>query len=93
MKHVIGSEVYIDSSMAAMYYSDIRCRQAILTHDPDRVLFGSDSPWDDQAAAAQIIHRMRLGDALEKKVLWGNAARLLQQAGVTLPRREDAASA
>ena len=67
MKYVIGSEVYIDSSMAAMYYSDIRCRQAILTHDPDRVLFGSDSPWDDQAAAAQIIHRMRLGDALEKK--------------------------
>lgn len=45
MKYVIGSEVYIDSSMAAMYYSDIRCRQAILTHDPDRVLFGSDSPW------------------------------------------------
>ena len=93
MKYVIGSEVYIDSSMAAMYYSDIRCRQAILANDPDRVLFGSDSPWDDQAAAAQIIHRMRLGDALEKKVLWSNAARLLQQAGVTLPRREDAASA
>lgn len=55
MEHVIGSEVYIDTSMAAMYYSDVRCRQAILAHDPDRVLFGSDSPWDDQATAARIV--------------------------------------
>ena len=93
MEHVIGSEVYIDTSMAAMYYSDVRCRQAILAHDPDRVLFGSDSPWDDQATAARIVHRMRLGDRLEEQVLWGNAARLLQQAGVALPERMDAASA
>ena len=93
MEHVIGSPVYIDTSMAAMYYSDVQCRRAILAHDPDRVLFGSDSPWDDQATAAKIIHRMGLGQALEKKILWGNAARLLRQAGIAPPQGEDAASA
>lgn len=81
MKHVIGSEVYIDTSMAAMYYSDVRCREAILAHDPDRVLFGSDSPWDDAAAAAGVLRRMELGQALLDKILYDNAARLLGLAG------------
>ncbi len=77
MKYVIGSEVYIDTSMAAMYYSDVRCKQAILAHNPDRVLFGSDSPWDDPATAARVLRRMGLEPKLLDQILYQNAARLL----------------
>lgn len=93
MKYVVGSEVYIDTSMAAMYYSDVRCREAILAHDPDRVLFGSDSPWDDPATAAGVLRRMGLGQDLLDKVLYQNAAQLLEQAGVPLAREETACPA
>lgn len=77
MKYVIGSEVYIDTSMVPMYYPDTRCKEAILAHDPDKVLFGSDSPWDTAGTGAEIIRHMDLGGALTDKVLYGNAARLL----------------
>lgn len=78
MKYVIGSDVYIDTSMAAMYYSDVRCKEAILAHDPDRILFGSDSPWDDPATGARLLSRMELGQELLEKILYRNAARLLK---------------
>lgn len=77
MRHVIGQDIYIDTSMAAMYYPDVRCREAILAHDPDRVLFGSDSPWDDPGAAAAVLRHMGLEEARLDKILCGNAARLL----------------
>jgi hypothetical protein len=83
MKYVIGSEVYIDTSMAAMYYSDVRCREAILAHDPDRVLFGSDSPWDDAATAVRVLRRMDLGQERLEKILYRNATRLLNPESVT----------
>lgn len=84
MKYVIGSDVYIDTSMAPIYYSDLRCREAILAHDPDRILFGSDSPWDSAGTGAAILHSMKLGSELEEKILYGNGKRLLAEAGVAL---------
>lgn len=78
LRYVIGQDIYIDTSMAAMYYSDVRCRDAILGHDPDRVLFGSDFPWDDPGAGAAVLKHMGLEDGLLQKILYGNAARLLK---------------
>lgn len=78
MRWVIGQDIYVDTSMAAMYYSDVMCRQAILNHDPDKVLFGSDSPWDDPGTAAAVLRHMDLGEELLQKILYGNAARLLK---------------
>lgn len=77
MRYVIGQDVYIDTSMAAMYYPDVKCREAILAHDPDKVLFGSDSPWDDPGAGAAVLRHMNLGEERLEKILYGNAARLL----------------
>ena len=78
IRWVIGQDIYVDTSMAAMYYSDVMCRQAILNHDPDKVLFGSDSPWDDPGTAAAVLRHMDLGEELLQKILYGNAARLLK---------------
>lgn len=78
MRWVIGQDIYVDTSMAAMYYPDVMCRQAILNHDPDKVLFGSDSPWDDPGTAAAVLRHMDLGEELLQKILYGNAARLLK---------------
>ena len=43
----------------------------------DRILFGTDSPWDDQAAALQRLHALPLTDSEQKAILGGNAERLL----------------
>ena len=77
MNEIIGQDVYIDVSMASTYNPVEACRRAILAHDPDRVLFGTDSPWDDQGAAVACIRSMELGEELEEKIFHRNAARIL----------------
>ncbi|MCD7846375.1 MAG: amidohydrolase family protein [Oscillospiraceae bacterium] len=77
MEYVIGSDIYLDVSMARVYYAPEACKKAILNHDPDKLLFGTDSPWDNQAGAIQAIRDMELGEELTEKILGGNAQRLL----------------
>lgn len=77
MKDVIGSDIYIDVSMAEVYYPLEAIKPLILAHDPDRILFGTDSPWDDQAKAIAGIRSMQLGAELEKKLFETNARRVL----------------
>ena len=43
----------------------------------DRLLFGSDSPWSDQKDAVEYIKGLPLADADMKKILGGNASKLL----------------
>ena len=47
------------------------------THGTDRVLFGTDSPWDGQRAAADLIGAAPLTAEEKEKILYANAARLL----------------
>ena len=77
-ENIIGTDVYIDLSMAEVYYSWEQIRPLVLAHDPDRILFGTDSPWDDQARAIDGIRSMALGEELETKIFETNARRLLQ---------------
>ena len=45
---------------------------------PDRILFGTDSPWDGQAEALAHIRALPLTDEELSAILGGNAQRLLQ---------------
>ena len=42
-----------------------------------RVMFGTDSPWQDQAAEIEKLKRVLDDRRLLEDVLWNNAARLL----------------
>jgi len=75
---VIGTDVYIDVSMAEVYYPLERIRPLLLEHDPDKILFGTDSPWDDQKKAVEGIRAMKLGQELETKIFETNARRILK---------------
>ena len=43
----------------------------------DRILFGTDSPWEDQMAGLQRMMELPLAEADREKILGGNAAALL----------------
>ena len=43
----------------------------------DHILFGTDSPWEDQAAQLEKIRALPLSEMEKEKILGGNAARLL----------------
>ncbi len=78
MEYVVGSDIYVDISMVRVYNSPEACRKAIMCHDPNKILFGTDSPWDSHAGALQAVRDMELGEELTEKILGGNAMRLLK---------------
>jgi hypothetical protein len=47
-------------------------------HGADRILFGSDAPWQKPAAVLAAFLNLPLREAEQRMILWENAARLLQ---------------
>lgn len=45
----------------------------------ERVLFGSDYPWEDPGRAAKIIDSLELYDGEKEAIWWKNAAGLLNR--------------
>ncbi|MEA3365862.1 MAG: amidohydrolase family protein, partial [Candidatus Hydrogenedentes bacterium] len=54
-----------------------RAREALLAHPAEYVLFGTDSPWEDQAHAVEAAKALDLGTERERLMFYDNAARLL----------------
>ena len=52
--------------------------QLVRAFGADRVVFGTDSPWDDQGAALEAIRALTLTEEEKEKILGGNAQRILQ---------------
>ena len=74
---LVGKPVYMDTSFSFGEMSDERIRSMIGRHGAEYVLFGTDSPWLDQATEIKNILRLGLGSAVEEKIFYGNAVRLL----------------
>lgn len=76
-QHLIGRPVYMDLSYALPFLGPERARRLLLAHPPERLLFGSDSPWADAGATLRDLVELDLGDRLMRQICFDNAARLL----------------
>ena len=74
---LLGEDIYIDTSMAHHYYGLERLRNILVHHPADRILFGSDSPWENQATSLRLLRSMSLSDEMIRQITWDNPARLL----------------
>ena len=77
-KHLIGRDVYFDTSMSLPNMEKERAKDVILRHGYEKVLFGSDSPWDDQKRHVEYIRALGFDRDIEEAVLGGNARKLLR---------------
>lgn len=76
-KHLVGSGVWLDTSYTIGHIPDGQLREILLGHRPDRLLFGTDSPWADQAAEIANLCGLDLSADLTGRILGGNARELL----------------
>jgi predicted TIM-barrel fold metal-dependent hydrolase len=76
-RHLLGRAVYLDTAYSHAYLGPARMRDLLLRHPAEFVLFGSDSPWDDQGAALAELRAMRLPPDREGALFAHNARRLL----------------
>jgi len=76
---LIGKEIFMEISFALTYLSTEQALRMLNNHPADYLLFGSDSPWDDQLAALQRLKSLPLDQKLVLRILGTNAEKLLQR--------------
>lgn len=74
---LIGRDVWLDTAMCATYGDPVQMRRMILSHDPQRILLGSDCPWEDPASSIRFILSLGLSESLTRSILAQNAQRFL----------------
>jgi len=76
-KHLVGKDIYLDTSYAVGMMDDEQAKRIIHEHGYRKILFGSDAPWTDQGWAIQCIKNLRLEPEAEEAILYNNAVDLL----------------
>ena len=69
--------LYIDTSYTYGWCSKEQMARIIRSWDPDKVLFGTDSPWVNQGEAVRQLKELSLPEELYDKIFYKNALRLL----------------
>jgi predicted TIM-barrel fold metal-dependent hydrolase len=72
-----GKNVFFDTAYVSFYMEGVEMKELILDMGPERVIFGSDYPWEKPGRAAKIIRDLGLSQAEEDAIFFKNAAELL----------------
>jgi len=76
-KHLVGKDVWMETSFTLGWMEPVEAMDIIRRHGPDRCLFGTDSPWADQAEEIARLRALPLTEAEKAAILGGNAERVL----------------
>ena len=79
-RRLVGRPVYMEISYTLGQLPDAEARDILMKHPQDYLLFGTDSPWQDQGETLRKLRALNLGPERENAMVAGNAARLLQSA-------------
>ncbi len=79
-KYLAGKpgNLYFDVSVIANEIDPEQLVRIIKKHGTDRILFGSDCPWDMPSNEIRMIDSLPLTDEEKEKIFWKNAAQLLK---------------
>ena len=76
-KYLVGRNVYFDTSLSLPRISASQMKRILTDHGCDRILFGTDSPWDEQKQSLQAIKDLELDAEEIDAIFYKNAFRLL----------------
>lgn len=76
-RYLVGTEIYFDTSFSFDALGAFQMKKLILEHGTEKILFGTDSPWADQAVEIQNIKSIGLSASETEMILGGNAMALL----------------
>ncbi len=78
MRYIVGTRVYIDTSLAYHFgLSPDLAKRIIEEHDPDKVLFGSDIPWGSPEKTKEYLLSLELSDETYERIFHLNAEKLI----------------
>ena len=72
-----GKNVYFDTAYVSFYLTLQEIKELIADIGPERVVLGSDYPWEEPGRAIEIIKGLMLNEAEKQAILCKNAANML----------------
>lgn len=81
-RYLIGKNVWFDTAMCATYADKEQIRRMILSHDPTKIMLGSDCPWENPRISISWLSSLHLPQQLLRDILFYNAQALF---GFELP--------
>lgn len=76
-RYLVGTDVYIDTSMGFDYYPKEQFLRIVKGHGANKILFGSDSPWSKAGDEIKALKSLPLSEDEKDLILYKNAQRLL----------------
>ncbi len=82
LEKLCGTHVYLDTSLAAVRRARSAgwgnsCGDILRSHDPNRILFATDTPWSDPLSEIAFVRSLGLSDQTLEKIFHHNAELLL----------------
>lgn len=77
LEHLAGKNIYLDTAYCYGMLTPRKAKELIDVHGADKILFGSDAPWNSPEQDIGLVKCFGLTEDEEKAVLGGNAQRLL----------------
>ena len=77
-EYLVGTEMYIDTSMGMNYYPHDQFLRIVKNHGADKILFGSDSPWSKAGEEIEMLNSLSLSQEEKELILYKNAKRILK---------------
>ena len=74
---LVGKDIYLDTSYTLGWIEDEQAIRIITEHGYEKILFGTDSPWTDQAEEIDKLLNLGLDKKMEDAILGGNAKSIL----------------
>jgi predicted TIM-barrel fold metal-dependent hydrolase len=76
-KYLVGEDVVFDASYVFDICSDEQIARIIRNHGPERIVWGSDFPWQPQSQGLAGVNRLPFTEEQKQGILSGNLLRLL----------------
>ena len=77
-EYLLGRDIYMEISFGLEDFGPAVSREMLMRHPQDYLLFGTDSPWNDQGGTLALLEGLQLPPERLKRILSENAARLLE---------------
>jgi predicted TIM-barrel fold metal-dependent hydrolase len=77
-RHLAGKAIYFDTSFSFAGLGAEGMARLIRAHGPEKVLFGTDSPWNSQQESLANIQNLDLSTDDKEGILYRNALSLLE---------------
>lgn len=74
---LVGTPIYFDTAFIADFIDRDLVRDVISAHGAEKILFGSDCPWEDPAHTLEFLRSLEIDREDLTKICGDNAARLL----------------